>query len=469
MKKGKKKNKTAPRPEVLKSAARIRRICAALTRVFKAMASNIAMYVLSPSDFTRMSSEEIIKFICLLLNLGAMNMPGEIADFWGTSGKTPTPSTILMRRKKLNLSFFRDLFRNITEALDKIFPAGLIEGYRVLLVDGVETAMPKRTFDVNKPIKRDKGKKYEGACSIIHGDALLDAITKRFLDVSFCLKANANERAAAIRMMKESIIRKALLILDRGYESYLMMAECMEKGWKFLIRAKDKGSNGICSGLRLPDTPEFDITIHMTLCSRRTNEVAEKIRKSPNEYKYINWRKFPFFPANQVKNGDKEVHTYAITFRVVRVCLGDGKYEILLTNLPEDKFPPEKLKELYNMRWRIEIGFRRLKYLGDLARIHSVKEEYILQEAYCKVATYNVSLAIAGTIDFPEEEGQKHEKQVNCAAAYRAARRLIRRQATSPGIADYLLSCPTYKIDGRLFERRHSTRNACPFNARSAG
>ena len=47
-------------------------------------------------------------------------------------------------------------------------------------------------------------------------------------------------------------ISKALVVADRGYESYNNMAHIQEKGWYFLIRIKD-GKNGIKQGLDLPD------------------------------------------------------------------------------------------------------------------------------------------------------------------------------------------------------------------------
>ncbi len=456
-------------PGEKEAAARIDRIQTALTRVITAMVACISMYTVSPSDFIRTSQGAITNLITLLLSMGAENMPGEIGKIWGTSGKTPSASTILAQRKKLMLSFFIDLFHKVTERLEKICPPVLMNGFRVLIVDGFDLAMPKKSFDTCKPIKRAKGKKYEGACTLVHGDAFIDASSRRIQDVHFCPKDESDERAAAIRMMKESLISKAILIMDRGYESYQMMAECIEKRWKFLIRAKDISSNGISSGFRLPDTPEFDVTINLTLLSRKIKEVSELIRSSPNEYKYINWQRFSFFPANPVKNGDKEVHKYRMTFRIVRVCIGEGKYEVLLTDLPSDKFPIEKLKELYNIRWRIEISFRRLKYLGDMVRIHSVKLDYIMQELYCRVTTYNVMMSVAGSIVFQDDPLLKHEKIVNCASAYRTTRYLIKHKATAEDAANYLYSNPTFKINGRVFQRRNSTRNACPFNARSAG
>lgn len=70
-------------------------------------------------------------------------------------------------------------------------------------------------------------------------------------------------------MIDRSNIRKALVIADRGYESYNNMAHIQEKGWYFLIRIKD-GKTGIKDGLTLPNNDEFDVKISLKLTRRQT-------------------------------------------------------------------------------------------------------------------------------------------------------------------------------------------------------
>ena len=65
-------------------------------------------------------------------------------------------------------------------------------------------------------------------------------------------RLNWNEHSALQEMVDRSDISKALVVADRGYESYNNMAHIQEKGWYFLIRIKD-GKNGIKQGLDLPD------------------------------------------------------------------------------------------------------------------------------------------------------------------------------------------------------------------------
>ena len=86
-----------------------------------------------------------------------------------------------------------------------------------------------------------------------------------------------NEHKALQEMVDKSNIQKALVIADRGYESYNNMAHIQEKGWFFLIRVKD-GKTGIKDGLLLPEVDKFDIDICLKLVRKQTKQVKELLK-----------------------------------------------------------------------------------------------------------------------------------------------------------------------------------------------
>ena len=47
--------------------------------------------------------------------------------------------------------------------------------------------------------------------------------------------------------------KKSMIIANRGYEKHELFTCCNEKNQKFVIRVKDKDSNGILSAIDLPD------------------------------------------------------------------------------------------------------------------------------------------------------------------------------------------------------------------------
>ena len=65
-------------------------------------------------------------------------------------------------------------------------------------------------------------------------------------------------------MIDRSKINSAIILADRGYESYNTLAHAQEKGWKFLFRVKD-GIGGIVSGLEVPNNEEFDLKFDLKL------------------------------------------------------------------------------------------------------------------------------------------------------------------------------------------------------------
>ena len=54
--------------------------------------------------------------------------------------------------------------------------------------------------------------------------------------------------------------------------------------------------------------------------------------------------------------------TYELAFRVIRFPINESTHECIVTNLPRDKFTPERIKKLYYARWGVESSFRKLKY-----------------------------------------------------------------------------------------------------------
>ena len=75
-------------------------------------------------------------------------------------------------------------------------------------------------------------------------------------------------------MVDRSAIESALLLADRGYESYNNLAHIQEKGWFFLVRIKDN-TTGIASGLDLPDMMEYDIPFHLNLTRKQTSSAKQ--------------------------------------------------------------------------------------------------------------------------------------------------------------------------------------------------
>lgn len=127
-------------------------------------------------------------------------------------------------------------------------------------------------------------------------------------------------------------ITKLIIIYDRGYGSTELMLNTMYLNSKFLIRL-----NG-----------QF---------------FKKKIQRmiSDNQIIQINIKNPILKKIDDEKVREFAVKMERLEFRVVKVKLKNGDIEVLATNLDENEFSKNDLKELYSKKCTIETGYDKLK------------------------------------------------------------------------------------------------------------
>ena len=261
---------------------------------------------------------------------------------------------------------------------------------------------------------------------LIRESRLYDLNQNIYLDSVIQKKHNYNEHLALISMVDRSTIPKALLIADRGYESYNNMAHIQEKGWFFLIRIKD-GIHGIKDGLDLPTTDTYDVEFNLKLTKKNTKETKE-LFKDKNHYKYISHTTPLDYLPPKSRKADPLVF-YKIGFRVVRFPISSNDYETVITNLDSNDYPPSEIKRLYAARWGIESSFRALKYTLGMVNFHSKKVACILQEIYAHLIMYNFAETVTSQVSIRKKQ-RKHTYKANFTVAVHMCRLYYRRKTT---------------------------------------
>lgn len=128
---------------------------------------------------------------------------------------------------------------------------------------------------------------------------MYDLLQHTYTEADLLGKKKANERAVLCSMVDRSSLSNVLLIADRGYENYNLMAHIQEKGWFYLIRIQDiVHSRGIAAGLDLPDSDEFELFVDLSLTTKQTNEL-KMLCKNRNQYKRIH-KEFDFLPKTNI-------------------------------------------------------------------------------------------------------------------------------------------------------------------------
>lgn len=209
-------------------------------------------------DNTRNRKFPFQKMITSILAFNGGTLNHEIMDFFGLDPSIGTASAFIQQRAKISPEAFETLFQHFTS---KFSEHKYFHGYRLLAVDGsdLQTAANPDDPDSFFPGTNDQ-KPY----NLLHINAMYDLLQNIYLDAILQKRRDWDESGALTAMVDRSDIPKALLLADRGYESYNNLAHIQEKGWSFLIRVKDN-TTGITSGLSLPDSDVYDIPFHLKL------------------------------------------------------------------------------------------------------------------------------------------------------------------------------------------------------------
>ena len=399
-----------------------------LKECIKEMATHPQLYCSNPEkDFTRkrkLPFEQIMRFV---LAMTGKSLRGEMMDFFHLSPSMPTVSAFIQQRSKINYRAFEALFHTFTDTIDEL---DLFKGYRVLAVDGSDLHTPTNMDEKSSFHPGVHGQK---AYNLFHLNVLYDVQRKIYTDAIVQGRMSANEHRAFVTMVdRASAFVPTIYMADRGYESYNNMAHIIEKGQRFLIRAKDIGKHGIVSSLSLPNTAEFDVPVHLGLTRRQTKEtVSSNLKFIPQN------STFDYLPLKP--NRHDSICSYHISFRVVRFRITDDTYEVLLTNLSENEFSAVDLKDLYAMRWGIETSFRDLKYTLALSYFHSKKTENIFQEIFAKLTMYNFAELITSHV-VVKQKSRKLPYKINFAAAVHICRNFFLKNISPPDVEALLLS-----------------------------
>lgn len=374
----------------------------------------------SDKDFSRTRKIPPEKLILFLVAQGSSSTRVEMLDFFGFDPNIPTSSAFVQQRAKLKLEGLKavfDAFNLSLFTLDPVVPRTM-PGYRCLAADGSNISFYSAPQFSSDDYFTPPAHSMKGFYSL-HLNTFYDIDRHMYTDALLQPAHSKNEFGAFCTMVDRiSVLTdlKDIYIGDRGYCSYNNIAHVMEKGQFFLFRSKDVLSKGILQNLGLPTQGTFDRSVTITLCRRN----SRKILCPEGSISRFIGKDVSF---DYVEYGSD--NTYTLSFRCVRVKLSSGSYECLITNLPEDEFPPESLKDLYFTRWKIECAYRDLKYTVGVLNFHSAKASFVEQEVLARLLAYNVTEAlIQSTI--VETGDTKHEYKVSFSRAVHICRVFLR-------------------------------------------
>ena len=386
---------------------------------------NPTSFVVNPNkDFIRQRKLTLEKTMKCIIGMGGCSLSKELMDYFDFNSDMPTTSAFVQQRQKIKASAFENVFSSFTKDISRSLDTTQM---RVLSVDGSDIQIATNPDDIGSYFPGTNGQK---PYNLLHLNALYDLEHHIYVDASIQKRNHCNEHSALVRMVDSSEIAYALIIADRGYESYNNMAHIQEKGWKFLIRIRD-GDSGIKKSLLLPKEDTYDLTIDLSLTRKQTNE-TKRLFQRKNEYRFIPANTvFDYLPVKNKKSD--ETKFYNLKFRIVRFKITEDIYETVVTNLGRDEYPSETLKVLYASRWGIETSFRDLKYTIGLVNLHSKKVMCVQQEIYARLIMYNFTEMITSHVVI-EKKQRKYTYKANFTIAAHMCRTFFGGKTTSPNV-----------------------------------
>lgn len=391
-------------------------IKAAFSDAVSHVASNISPYAVDPNkDLVRNRKMGASKLISFLVSCGSSSTRLELLDFFGLDAEAPSASAFNQQRAKLKPDALEAVFHQFNSSVTAMDKA---TGYRFLAADGSAfTFFSKPSFSTPEYYVSG-GHSAKGFYSM-HLNAFYDLQKHTYTDALIQPVHRKDEFRAFCDMVDRHVQlpgTRDVFIGDRGYCSYNNMAHVMEKGQFFLFRTKDIHSKGLVGNFDFPGTDSFDVTVNVTLVRSHKKD----IRIKEGFYK-----RFVGADASFDYLAYGSLDTYDLSFRIVRFPLSDGSYECIVTNLPSGEFPPERIKLLYYTRWGIEGSFRKLKYTIGLSNFHAYKPEYIKQEIWAKLITYNMTETLINHTIIKKGK-TKYEYKVNFSMAAHICRIFLR-------------------------------------------
>ena len=348
-------------------------------------------YKKSPKDFTRKRKLGFKEVLEISINKSTKSLSLELYNYFNMSPERigVTTSAYIQAREKIKPNLYKELALCISEGFYTPLYAHqqktYLNRYRVLGVDGSLLELPQEDELVSHyGVIKSGHIGQEVVRARMSG--VYDVMNKLLVDVALSpLKESEPYQLRTYHLNK--LGPTDLLVLDRGYSGYDLLADLDRRQIQFVIRAKVSHSNLIRQFY------ESDAT---------SCEVLYPANKHIKDYKTL--------PAIRV--------------RFAKIQLSSGEQEILITSLLDEELHPlSNLDYLYNLRWQEEEFFKSLKSQLKIETFSGTKADLILQDFYIALLIYNLYAVMVIDLEpelqvYNRPATRKYKYQVNKNAAF---------------------------------------------------
>lgn len=353
--------------------------------------------------FTRRRALTFVRVMLLVLQKTLKSLQLHLHEFFRAlpeSGlRAVSASAWTQARTKLRHTAFVELNqRAVVEVVyERPQELSFWHGHRLLANDSSVVRLPRSAalfefFDGHSTIINQRGDC--GICvPMARFSVLYDCLNRIVLDAR--LGKHTNSEVALSSQHLSATQPGDIIMADRGYAGYLLLAELASRGLHFIVRCNRQS---FAEATRLFERDEDGASVTVTLPAR-TRQAEAKAAGLPLELKV----------------------------RFVSVRLSTGELEVLVTSLlDENTYPTKEFLKVYHLRWGVETFYGLLKGRLDLENFSGLSVESVLQDIHAAVFLTNLESVITRSAQArllqPEDPKgrRRYRKKINRAVSFHA-------------------------------------------------
>jgi len=325
----------------------------------------------------------------LVLSKNKQGYKSLLTDLWekpemAAFQQTPvSASSLCEARQKLPEEVFIELNKAILSYKEKTVSPLLWCGHRIFAADGSKINLPHELLLVGYKAPNKDQYYPQGLISTLYnlGSGLVH---------DCLLSADKSERHCLISQMA-TLSPGDVLVLDRGYFSYLILNQANEKNIHLICR----------------------------LQSGTMNKTIEEFWKSELNDTVINYS-----PSAAVKSEIKkqryQLNYKPIKLRLIKYTIGNEVY-VCATTLIGEQYLLSEFPRVYHGRWGIEELYKISKEFIDVEDFHSKTERGVKQELYAHILLINIARIFESEANKqlpPSLHDQDEEKNTQAKESY---------------------------------------------------
>lgn len=342
--------------------------------------------------FTRRTPLTFSLLLNFIMRHNPLSTQISLNEFFDDIGHRPvTKSALSQKRTRLDPNVFVYLNRKFVHNCYNRMMAGMSQwhGWNLLACDGSNIALPD-TDSIAEYFNRHRYSTNTGKAGETFPMAKVLMIYDVLNGITLCGSLNRDtddERKMLMDLLPEMLCMlpfetsRTICIMDRGYFSLKIIDDMDKTGMKFVVRVQLSSSvvkNFISSGSR----------------------------ECVVEWKPSNYTSLTTDPKWKASGRE------SLRVRLVRVCLPDGQVEVLATNLSSEEVPASKMKELYFMRWPIEVEYLHYKHAFVIEAFSGGRPICVRQDFFATILAHNM-VRLMTVISRDEVERENRHKKLD--------------------------------------------------------